>query len=442
MTKEVNRETFIPYRRTDLIELCLQDGQLGSASARTFRDFCEILSAFYHFKFHAYLERLKDNYAPFDPNAATQELEPQTPEKRAAMLAELTADFRTVLERANYRLLSSDEIDLALEERSEIELNTDVNFDDFDRVLCYARGDFKREVEVKKFAWFKQQCEVEVHDRVVLFLKFKERAYFEEQGIDLETKSFQPGKVYIFLYKDIPHNDLELMFPNIELSMTLQDRLMLLVPAAGAAVSTLLKILPKLIILVGAIAFFAFGATQMFGQEISKQDIYNLMPVLAAILSISMVLGGFSFKQYANYKNKLIEFRKKVVDTLFFRNLANHASVLQATIDAAEEEECKEVILAYYHLLASGTPLTPQELSDRVNTWLRDKLGAKVDFDIDDAVEKMQAIRGDTGEKTDICLLERDESDRCHVLPLEEAKAIVDWLWDNIFLYANPKVAP
>jgi hypothetical protein len=62
-----DREAFIPYRRTDLIELCLEDGQLAAVDVQKFRNFCSILSAYYHFQFHSYLEKLKNNFAPFDP---------------------------------------------------------------------------------------------------------------------------------------------------------------------------------------------------------------------------------------------------------------------------------------------------------------------------------------------------------------------------------------
>jgi len=55
MASYEDREAFIPYRRTDLIELCLEDGQLDAAEAQKFRDFCSLLSAYYHFHNHSYL---------------------------------------------------------------------------------------------------------------------------------------------------------------------------------------------------------------------------------------------------------------------------------------------------------------------------------------------------------------------------------------------------
>src|SRR5918997_3309876 len=146
-----DREAFIPYRRTDLIELCLQDGELAAADVQKFRDFCSILSAYYHFQFHTSLQRLKDNYAPFDPDAESKSLIELTPEERASREAKIVADFKTILERANYVPLSQASLQRAFEEKSLISLKTSVDLNDFDSMVCYCRGDIYKITSVKKF---------------------------------------------------------------------------------------------------------------------------------------------------------------------------------------------------------------------------------------------------------------------------------------------------
>jgi hypothetical protein len=50
-------------------------------------------------------------------------------------------------------------------------------------------------------------------------------------------------------------------------------------------------------------------------------------------------------------------------------------------IDAAEEEEFKEAVLAYYFLLVSGAGLTRLELDRAVEKWLADKIRCRpLDF--------------------------------------------------------------
>ncbi|MEL7408645.1 MAG: DUF3754 domain-containing protein, partial [Cyanobacteria bacterium J06558_2] len=132
------------------------------------------------------------------------------------------------------------------------------------------------------------------------------------------------------------------------------------------------------------------------------------------------------------------------MDTLFYRNLANNTGVFKYLIDAAEEEECKEIILVYYHLLASPKPLTPEELDDRIELWMEDKLNTKIDFDIEKTLNNLAAIRvplktvqGSEYNIKQVTLLQRDRSNRCQVLSLSEAKQAIDYVWDHLFDYAS-----
>ena len=54
---------------------------------------------------------------------------------------EVIKGFKYILERANYIQLSDDIVQKSLEAKSLINLQTDVNFDDFDEFYCYYRGD-------------------------------------------------------------------------------------------------------------------------------------------------------------------------------------------------------------------------------------------------------------------------------------------------------------
>lgn len=125
--------------------------------------------------------------------------------------------------------------------------------------------------------------------------------------------------MYVYFYRNVPKYDLELLFPNIKISMTWKDRLQLIVPAFGAAIPVIIKALPRLALLVGAISFLIFGTTRIFGIQVSEENVRDFMPVLTALLSLIVVLGGYAFKQYSKYKSKIIEFRKKVTDTLFLK---------------------------------------------------------------------------------------------------------------------------
>lgn len=446
MAEYIDREAFIPYRRSDLIELCLKDGKLTGADVQKFREFCSILSAYYHFQLHQKLEQLKDNYAPFDPDAETKPLIAPTPAQKAEMGSQVIGDLQAILERANYRLLSPESLQQAFTEASLIELETNVDFEDFKHLVCYCQGEVEKSTSIRKL--FKRVEEkFKVFQRVALAIEFKDAEYFaakEAESPKKEKLNFTPGKIYLYIYKNIPKHDLEFLFPNIKASMTLKDRLLLGVPAVGAAIPILLKILPQLLLIIAAILLLMGIFPKVEDLSVKEEDVRDVMSILVAILSLTIALGGFGFKQYTNYKNKLIKFQKDVTETLFFRNLASNASVFQYIIDVAEEEECKEIILVYYHLITGNGPMTPKELDNRIEKWMDEKFGTKIDFDINGPLKNLEGIRGkivksesEAASTPEVALLTYDSQDLAQVLPLSDAVAVIDYVLDNAFEY-NP----
>lgn len=442
MTPDNHREAFIPYPRKDIIKLCLADGQLDKESAEAFQCFCEMLTAFYHFQFHSTLETLKENYRVFNPNSEVQPLYEPSLQEYEQMGKNLIQVFKQTLEQANYYPISTSTIHQALNSRSLINLKTDVDFNDFEQFLCYYRGDIDQSIKIKKFFFWETDKTVDILERLVLLIQFKGKRHFQakekqnKRKRDKGERQFTPGKMYVYFYKNIPKLDMDLLFPNVRTSMTLRDQLMLAVPAIGAAIPVLLKALPNILLLVAAILLALDAGSALQSIDVEEEQARNIMPVLVATLTITIALGGFTAKQYSQYKNKKIKFQKDVTDTLFFKNLANNASVFQMLVDIAEEEECKEIILVYYHLLTSPEPLSPQALDAKIEAWMTEKTGAVIDFDINGPLQNLQRLHGLVGASgTEKPLLAYDSQNRCCVLPLQDATAVLDYLWDNAFCY-------
>ncbi len=442
MAVHEDREAFIPYSRTDIVDICIEDGKLPPEETEKFREFCSILSAYYHFELHHTQERLKGDFAPFNPDADTKfRIEP-TEEQLAQKQANLMKDFQTVLERANYNLLSETALQEAFKEVSLIKLRTDVDFRDFDEVICYYRGDAPQTIQLKRLFRKDVDFTFGVFERVVLLVKYQGEEYFAKRKAKRKNLKGIPGKVYIYMYKGIPKFDLELIFPNVKTSMTWKDRLFFGVPIVGAAIPIILKTLPQIIIIVGLVLFLTVGPSALENLDTDEDEVRNIMPVLLALFSLALTLGGFAFKQYTNYKNKQIKFQKNVTETLFFKNLATNASVFQSLIDSAEEEECKEIILVYYHLLTSDGPLTAEQLDNKIEAWMEEKLDAHIDFDINGPLNNLEGIKASLVANSSESNVPQEslltyDGENCKVMPLEDAKKVIDYLWDNAFLYAN-----
>ena len=88
----------------------------------------------------------------------------------------------------------------------------------------------------------------------------------------------------------------------------------------------------------------------------------------------------------------------------------------------AEEQECKEAFLAYHFLHVAAAPPTQDELDGRIEQWLRKSFDVDLDFEVDDALGKLDRLG----------LLRRDGG-RLSVLPLDMALAQLDRVWDNFF---------
>jgi len=97
--------------------------------------------------------------------------------------------------------------------------------------------------------------------------------------------------------------------------------------------------------------------------------------------------------------------------------------VFHHLIDSAEEEECKEAVLGYYFLLMSDTPLSSQQLDERIEQWFSARFHFDIDFEIEDALAKLTRFG-----------IVTVNDGRYQAKPLSAAKAKLDETWDAYFV--------
>ena len=432
------REAFIPFHLDDLIATCLDDGLLEARERESFEELCRILVARLHFEFHADSESIKRCYDPFDPDRDTLLVEKKIDlDEREESLIQ---GFHSIARRANYFEISREEIEKCFDAVTLIDLKTSVDLNDFDRVVCYARGDIDKEVTVKR--WFRsRQISVDILQRVLLLFKFKGEDYFQsskKKQKENERSLFEPGMIYTYFYKDVPKYDLELLFPNVRVGMNLRQKLLFAVPAIGGSIGVLIKVLPQLLILVGVVMFLIGGRAWLEFIGLREESVSRFMPVMVALMGVVMALGGLAIKQWGGYRRKRFQLLKDVTEQLFFRNLATNRSVFNRVIDSAEEEESKEMVLVFYHLVTSpDEELTKESLDARIEQWMERRLGAVIDFDIDGPLGYLTKVRGPDRSGRETALVVIDERGIIRTPSIEDSKHILDHLWDNAFRYAN-----
>jgi len=374
MATHVDREHFIPIQLRDLIDF-LADGKAAKTPTRTlagveatqFRRFAELVQAHYHGAFHQTFRDLKESYAHFDPDTDTPALSPLPDAEREAYLKNLYAEVHRLMQKANYRELSREETVRVIQGSSLWGLEMDVEWGVFDHLAIYYRGDCTGVRTIRRWwkLWRKEEKVIPEFNRLTLILKQKAH---KRLGQSADTKS-----VYLKMFKDMPKPDLEMVLPGTQVRLSGLDKGLIFYPIVSGLALVMYKVLANVI---------------------GFRDIFALGVSVSLSWSLAVAFAGYSYKSYASYSSKKTSYTLQLTQSLYYQMIDSNAGVFHRVLQEAEEQECREVILCYYYLWKVGGPtgLTVGELDDLVERELEDRLGIKVDFEIADAVHKMESL--------------------------------------------------
>ncbi|URQ99127.1 DUF3754 domain-containing protein [Pseudoalteromonas sp. SCSIO 43095] len=404
---------YIPFRKHDIITMCVKE--LAKDQQTSFKQLCELLASLIHFQYHGTLESLKNNYAPFDPNSDTRLINSVTDEQKAQCQRDFAKDFANVLNAANFEVITHQDLQDALNEESLFKVRLEVEFEDFEEVVFYRRGESQLTETITSFWGLrKKPLHFTNYDRVAVFIRFKDKAYFESKN--KLPMGFEPSSTIVKLFQNVPKADLEMLFPNSEVRMRPIDKIIIGSSALiGGAVVLVTKLGASLLLLFALFAFW--GGFRDEAVTMTQQHFITLAIGIG-------VFGSFVFKEWSKFKNRKIKFMKALSDNLYFKNLDNNAGVFHTLIDTAEEEDTKEALLAYTFLLKSEKGLSAQMLDEQIETWFKTKYKCELDFEISDALEKLTRMR-----------LVTCTNNVYSAINLDHAKTILDERWDNLFQY-------
>src|SRR5262249_50661341 len=135
----------------------------------------------------------------------------------------------------------------------------------------------------------------------------------------------------------------------------------------------------------------------------------DVVKAFAAVTGLA-ALGGLIMRQRLKYERLSLKYQKQISDHFYYRNVSNNGGIFDYIVGAAEEQECKEAFLAYYFLLTASHPSDQAALDARIEHWLKDTFSVDIDFEVDDALAKLERLG----------LLTRDRRE-LSVPPLDEA---------------------
>jgi len=213
-----SRGHFIPLRKSDLIALLGAEPDLAPPDRDAFARLCARLVGASHAEFQRHLEKLKQSYAPFDPDSDAVPIRPLSAEQKQRALDDLFAEFAWLMERANFRPLGQEALDEALHGVTEWGLPMDVDLGVFDRYALYARGDTMGKRYRRRWWGFGrlEEVEVPVYRRLVLIMKLRPHPRLA-QPVDTES-------IHLKAFKDIPKVDLEMLLPGARVRLRALDQ--------------------------------------------------------------------------------------------------------------------------------------------------------------------------------------------------------------------------
>jgi hypothetical protein len=215
---------YIPFRKSDIIEMCSREARLSESHVKEFQDLCQILEALFHFEFHKRLETLKNCYAPFNPDADTRAVFSYSEADKKNLQKQLVAELTEILNAANFETVTAEDPQQSLGEESLFKIKLVVDFNDFEEVIFFRRGaSVKIETLLSFFGLRKKTFTFTNYERVAIFIKFKEEEYFKAKN--QKNLYFVPGSTIIKLFQNVPKADLEMLFPNSRVRMKTIDKL-------------------------------------------------------------------------------------------------------------------------------------------------------------------------------------------------------------------------
>jgi hypothetical protein len=388
VSPKASREQFIPLRKAELVDTLARSGDMTTSEAAAFRQFCGKLQAVLHAEYQAALETLKNAYAPFDPDADTRsgaELsESQLTERRQTLFTQ----FGWLLQRGNFVRLAQEEIESALADCSQWGVNLSVNFDVFDRLELYCRGDivgtrFRRRLRNRMRM---EAVDVPVYQRLVVIFRLR-----PDHNL---SKNLATQEVFIKLFKDIPKVDLDMLLPGTQVKLSLFDRIRITLPTLSGISMIIWKIL-----------------------------VFATAPLYTSLAFLGLVGGtvGYGVRSLYGYLNTKQKYQLNLTQSLYYQNLDNNAGVIHRLLDEAEEQENREAMLAYFYLWRYAPPggWSKEQLDQRIESFLRAEVAQEIDFEVGDALEKLQRLE----------LVETCPADAWKAVPIDAALAALGRRW-------------
>ena len=380
--EKLNREKFLPVTRQALVDRLTTPSLWPEGQAAEARRFFRYLDFWRHQAYVAKLLELEQTYEPFNPDSDMIVTRTFSGDERIAMQHQLIEQARTLLVHANFTELHPSEI-AKLSHGSHYGLDLHLDLTIFDEVAVFYRGSSKHTLtrrDARRLYLGTRSFEIPIFQRLCVLFKLKPFAVRvaevmaqqkcerrrAERIVIKQHRRLPPATsadcVYMKLFKNIPHTDLEMVFPNTHIRFRTADKVKFGVSASGGIGTGV----------VGAMTKLAAVATP-----------FGMAGAVAAF-------GGIGARQVTSFIGQRNKYLMKMAQNLYFHAMADNRGVLTLLADRAAEEDVKEEILLYSVLAKQQANVRDlDEIDAAVERYLKTAFGVDANFDIDEALKRL-----------------------------------------------------
>lgn len=382
-------ETFIPMDVHTLIEYLLSRPDLSSDQTQHFRNFCGEVDSLLHQQRMAYHQQFCDAYAHLDPDTDSRNPFADRPDQVQQVPTDLNererelhddhvsdaASSRTdaadvillceqVLEEAGYTRLTQEEIEKCAGVASQWSVPLYVDFDLFDQLIVYARGDIigtRLRRRLRKL-YRRESVAVPIYQRMVVV--------FQLSHDDNSPENLAASALHLRMFKNIPKQDIDMLLPGTRVRISGVDRVKIIVPSLGGFLMSLQKMaqITRFVLLFAALAL-------------------HWTAVLVVLLCGYMVKSVMSYFQTKN------RYQLNLTRNLYFQKLDANGGCAYRVFQQAHRQVSLEMILAYYAILTSDQPISTRRLRRRCERMLREAVDVEVAFRVDPTLERLAEMK-------------------------------------------------
>ena len=362
-----------------------------------FWELARVVEGLFHHYGSCQARLAEELYEAFDPDrgallgAPRPWSDPAVTADPAGDLERLMHRFGRLLTAANFTSVDPAALMRADDREVLLQLNIDPDVDALESLAVFVRGAGTKAITLRPASKLFRLVEREVptYSRVLVVVRTR-----------------GDPSLFLKLFKDVPHADLELLLPTVRVKMKLLDKLKLTGSSGAAALSAwkLLRLAYRL----------APGLAKLFA-----------VPFKLVLLPVALVVGGiYGGKTLLDYTKIRASYVTALAEHLYAITLASNRAAVSRLAVMAGEEEAKEVLLAYRLLQAAPRPgLTIQALREQAGAFARERYGVELRFDAEDAVAKLE----------DLDLIWTEDG-RLNAVSVEAALRKVDEAWDDLYI--------